>query len=63
MREIGLEAERIDPLDGAFGVLAQWLYTVGYGSRLWRGLAHAVARYDRPGGAWTTGYGVVAVRK
>ena len=63
MREIGLEAERIDPLDGAFGVLAQWLYTVGYGSRLWRGLAHAIAQYDRPGGAWTTGYGVVAVRK
>src|SRR3989454_1271984 len=63
MREIGLEAERIDPLDGAFGVLAQWLYTVGYGSRLLRGVAHAGARCDRPGGAWATGHGGVAVRE
>src|SRR2546430_13034715 len=63
MREIGLEAERIDPLDGAFGVLAQWLYTVGYGSRRWPGVGPPVPPDDRPAGGVEARPGGGAVRE
>jgi len=52
----------IEPLDGALGVLAQVIYSAGYRSRFCRMLAAILVRWDRPGGQWTTGYGIVAER-
>jgi hypothetical protein len=58
----GLTPVVIEPLDGAWGVIAQVIYSAGYRSRTCRALAALVLRFDRPDGHWTTGYGIIAER-